>query len=129
VGDKSPANSSKQTMRAWVASFVAAILLSLLTVCPMTACVTMSDLAAAHHGCCHKPQSQPARCPMPTVQDCAYFILERGKMAQAIEAVSPVSVTGLALDLAVADLHAEFRVETRLPDFAGLYLRVRTLLI
>ena len=50
-------------------------------------------------------------------------------MAQAIEAVSPVSVTGLALDLAVADLHAEFRVETRLPDFAGLYLRVRTLLI
>lgn len=66
---------------------------------------------------------------MPSVQDCPYFSLERGKIAQAVADIPPVSCGGIAIDCCTSDPFSVIRTETRLPDSAGLYLRVRVLLI
>jgi len=66
---------------------------------------------------------------MPTIQDCAYFIIEKGKTAQPAVFVSPVALHRTALDLRAPDQSSGVRAESRLPDSAGLFLRVRVLLI
>src|ERR1700686_1546092 len=84
------------SMRTVVASLVTVVLLSLFAVCPLTACVLALNSDTAHRDCCHKPGPQPTHCPLPTVQDCPYFILEKGKITQAGAAISanvPQAVT------------------------------------
>jgi len=107
-----------------VASLVAVVLLSLIAVCPLPACA----MALTHHGCCHKSQTQP-RCPMPTLQDCPYFILEKGKTAPTVASFAPVLCRQITSDFCTPDFLSTIRTEARLPDSAGLYLRVRVLLI
>jgi hypothetical protein len=116
-------------MRAIVASIVVTVLVGLLAVCPLMACAMAPEIAA-HHGCCRKsPQPQPTRCPLPSVQDCPYFILEKGKTSQTTAQVSVVACQPITAIFRVADQFFAARTETRLPDSAGLYLRVRVLLI
>jgi hypothetical protein len=111
-------------MKGMVASLVAIVLLSLVAICPLPACA----MALAQHGCCHKSQAQP-HCPMPTLQDCPYFILEKGKTAPTIANFVPVLCRQPASDLWAPNSFSTIRTEARLPDSAGLYLRVRVLLI
>ena len=116
-------------MRAIVASLVVTVLALILAVCPFTACA-MAPEVVAHHGCCHKsPQPQPARCPLPSIQDCPYFILEKGKTSQTTAQVWVVACQPITPILRIADPFFTARTETRLPDSAGLYLRLRVLLI
>jgi hypothetical protein len=107
-----------------VASLVAIVLLSLLAICPLPACA----MALAQHGCCHKSQAQP-HCSMPTLQDCPYFILEKGKTAPTVASYAPALCRQTGSDLHAPDSFSAIRTEARLPDSAGLYLRVRVLLI
>jgi len=106
-----------------VATFVTAVLLGLFAMCPLPACAM-----AQAHACCHKSQTQP-HCPMPTVQDCPYFILEKGKTTPSVASLTPALAQVMASDFHVPDPFFTVRTETRLPDSAGLYLRVRALLI
>jgi hypothetical protein len=116
-------------MRTAVASLVTVVLLSLFAVCPLTACVLALNSDTAHRGCCHKSGPQPTHCPLPTVQDCPYFILEKGKIIQAGAAVSVNVSQPVTPDFRVPDRLTGLRYETRLQDSADLYLRVRVLLI
>ena len=112
-----------------MASMVVTVLLALFAVCPLTACAMVPEVVA-HHNRCHKsPQPQPARCPLPSVQDCPYFILEKGKTSRIAEQVSVMDSQPITPILRVADQLSAARIETRRPDAAGLYLRVRVLLI
>jgi hypothetical protein len=111
-------------MKGVVASLVAIVLLSLVAICPLPACT----MALAQHGCCHKSQAQP-HCPMPTLQDCPYFILEKSKTAPTIANFVPVLCRQLASDLWAPNSFSTIRTEATVPDSAGLYLRVRVLLI
>lgn len=121
-------HTSYVNVRTVVASLVAAVLMSLLAICPLTACAMAPDSDAAHHGCCHK-HPQPTHCPLRTVQDCPYFILAKGKITQTVAPVSADVFQVVAPDLRVPDHSSSFRGETRLPNSKGLYLRVRVLLI
>jgi len=111
-----------------VASLVTVALASLLAICPLTACAMALDSDVAHHGCCHK-HPQPTHCPLPTVQDCPYFILAKGKITQTAAPISADIFQVVTPDFRVPDQFSTFRSETRLPDSKGLYLRVRVLLI
>jgi len=108
-----------------MASLTALILLGLLVICPLPACA----VSASHQGCCHKSQPQPVRCPMPSIQDCPYFILQKGKVTQATGSISPLGSPVLAQDLGSPSLFSISRTSSRLPDSDGLYLRVHVLLI
>jgi len=66
---------------------------------------------------------------MPTLQDCPYFILEKGKTAPSVASVAPALCQQIATDLCTPVRFSTMRTEARLPDAAGLYLRVRVLLI
>jgi len=66
---------------------------------------------------------------MPALQDCPYFILEKGKTAPSIASAAPVLCRQTTSDLWAPDSFSTMRTEARLPDSAGLYLRVRALLI
>lgn len=117
------------SVRSIVASLVVTMLVGLLAVCPLTACA-MAPEVAAQHDCGHKsPQPQPRRCPLPSVQDCPYFILERGKTSQTTVQVSVLACRPITPIFRVADAFFAARTETRLPNSAGLHLRLRVLLI
>ena len=66
---------------------------------------------------------------MPTLQDCPYFILEKGRTAPTVANFAPPLCRQIASDLYAPDSFSTIRTEARLPDSAGLYLRVRVLLI
>jgi hypothetical protein len=125
VGNNPLTDTSYTNVRTVVASLVTVVLLSLLAVCPLTACSLLPDNDAARHSCCHKP----THCPLPTVQDCPYFILEKGKITQTAAPVSVHFFQVVTPDVRVPDQFSSLRGETRLPDSEGLYLRVRVLLI
>ena len=124
VGDNLVRRAYKVGVRDIVAPLVAIVLLSLLAICPIPAC----GMTLAQHGCCHKPHAQP-HCPMPTVQDCPYFILEKGKTVPSFVGFAPVIVARTTANSWVQHHSSTIRTEFRLSDSAGLYLRVRALLI
>jgi len=66
---------------------------------------------------------------MPSVQDCPYFILQKGKVTQVTVSIPPLGSPELAPDLGSPSLFSTLRTSSRLPDLAGLYLRVHVLLI
>jgi len=111
------------SMRAATAALTAVILLGLLALCPLPICAMPTA-----HACCHKSQT-PQHCPLPTIQDCPYFILEKGKTAPTVEAAVPVACPQNVADLRVSDCFSTIRTEIRLVDATGLYLRMRVLLI
>lgn len=116
-------------MRTVVAQLVAVVLLSLLAVCPLAACAHGTGSNAVTHGCCHKSPLQPVRCPMPALQDCPYFILEKAKTTQAAVGIAPIVLQRNNFEPALANQFSNLRGETRLPNSKGLYLRTRVLLI
>jgi hypothetical protein len=129
MGNDPLVNTSYVNVRTVVASLVTVVLASLLAVCPLTACVIAPDSSAAPHGCCHKAHPQPGHCPLPTVQDCPYFILEKGKITQTGSAISKDDFQPVMPDFRVLDQFSIIRSQTRLADSTGLYLRLRMLLI
>lgn len=122
-------NTSYVNVRTIVVSLVTVVLASLLAVCPLTACVIAPDSNVARHGCCHKTHPQPGHCPLPTVQDCPYFILEKGKITKTGTAISKDVFQPVMPDFRVLDQFSIIRSQTRLADSTGLYLRLRMLLI
>ncbi len=66
---------------------------------------------------------------MPSAQDCPYFILDRGKIAQAIAGIPPVDAGLISVGPPASNPFSIIHAEIRLLDSAGLYLRVRVLLI
>jgi len=111
-------------MKRLVALLVVMVLLGLVAVCPIPACA----MDAAQHGCCHKPHAR-RHCPMPTIQDCPSFILEKGKTVPSVVGFAPVILARTAANSWAQHHPSTYRTEIRRPDPAGLYLRVRALLI
>jgi hypothetical protein len=102
-------------MRGTVASVAVVFLLSLLALCPLPACA----MALAHQGCCHKSQTLP-QCPIPTLQDCPYFILEKGKTAPSVASFCTSSLPAhhFGFECAGSFLHHSDRSENA--GFGGL---------
>jgi hypothetical protein len=117
-------------MKRALAAAMTLFLLGVVALCPVIACPLMA--AHAESGsCCHKPQkTHPAPCPLKTVPDCPYSILEKSKTNPAATHAKWVgaaiqTATGSALPLAGLTVTAP----CRLIDAAGLFLRNRALLI
>ena len=116
-------------MRTALALAMSFLLLSVITACPLLACPLKADVSAAPKSCCHKPHSHPLPCEQPAAKNCPYLVLERGK-------ASPIQSQAVAAGLVPnsPDLHAILGESTvpshgRIPDSAGLYLRIRVLLV
>lgn len=106
-------------MKGIAVSLAVIVLLGLLILCPLP----MNALT--DHSCCHKTQHQP-RCPLPTVQDCPYFILEKGKTALDAAASVPVFVQTATV---TSEPFSTVYPEGRFLDSADRYLQVHVLLI
>ena len=119
MGDKLGAGAYHSVMKGMAASLIAVVLLGLLVLCPLPL------NALTDHSCCHKTQSHP-HCPLPTVQDCPYFILEKGKTAANLAAIAPVFIQTASIS---STPYSTVSTGERLPDSADLYLQVRVLLI
>ena len=106
------------------------ILISVVALCPAVACPLMAAAHAESGSCCHQPQTHPAPCPLKSVPDCPYSILEKSKTnpgATHGKLVAAVIRTAPLVTLPVAGLAVS--VPCRLVDAAGLFLRIRVLLI
>jgi hypothetical protein len=104
-----------------VASVLALVLLSILTVCPLMACGPTLDSS-----CCHP---SPASCPKTTLQECPYSLLEKGKTATAMAHVLSVALQPVSSDAGVSAAYSFIQSKNRVPSSNGLYLRIRVLLI
>jgi hypothetical protein len=116
-------------MRSAVATFLAVLLLGVITVCPLLACPLKTDSAATNKSCCHKSHSTPAPCPPPAIQNCPYMALERGKAAPVMAQILTAALIEKSGETFVPD-HVSF-VQTSNPiqDSTRLFLRIRVLLI
>jgi hypothetical protein len=104
-------------MRSTVAALVDAVLAAVLCGCVLLGCA-LADNLGARHACCHKHG----------MQQCAYNLLERSeKAASAHYASAPPAIV-----LPEPPVHAGAAAvssPTFLADSAGLFLRIRVLLI
>ena len=117
--------TSTITMRTAVSLTLAFVLVTFLAICPSMACPLNAGQRAG--GCCHKSQQGHNSCPRPVV-DCPYLILERGKTALTVPtAVAPPK--SVLPYIEPADLPTVIAATSRVPDSAGLFLRIRVLLI
>jgi hypothetical protein len=116
-------------MRTVVAFTMALVLVSILAVCPLMACPLTAGSGEVGKPCCHKSQTQPASCPRTTVQDCPYFILENSKTAKTASQTFVIGLPPVSPEVSVSDGFSILPAKTRLPNSAGLFLRIRVLLI
>jgi len=106
-------------MRFAVASLMALVLLSILTVCPLMACGPAPDIR-----CCND-----SSCPKTTVQECPYVLLEKGKTATATAHLLNATHGPVSPGLNALGAYTPIGSESRIPSSHGLYLRIRVLLI
>ncbi len=117
-------------MKRAVASAMTLILISVVALCPAVACPLMAAAHVEASSCCHKPQTHPAPCPLKSVPDCPYSILEKSKKdsgATQGKWVAAVIRTAPMVTLPVASVAVS--VPCRLVDVGELFLRNRVLLI
>lgn len=117
-------------MKSAVAFAMTVFLVSVVALCPAIACPLMAAHADSD-SCCHHPQKTPtAPCPLQTVPDCPYTILEKSKTNPA---ATHAHWAGAAIQVAPHTIlpaaGPTIDVPTRLVDTAGLFLRNRVLLI
>ncbi len=112
-----------------VAFVMAVMLVSIATVCPAIACPLGQVSGTQSRSCCHQPQPQPTSCPRTTIQSCPYLSLEKSTAATTTPDAVSVSLTPVSPELPVLNRLSPFGIEDRLPNSAGLFLRIRVLLI
>jgi len=113
--------SNTLTMRFAVASVMALMLLSILTVCPLMACGPVLDSR-----CCHP---SPTSCPETRVQKCPYLLLENGKTTTVAAHILNAALDPVSPEAGVSDADTFIGNDSRIPSSYGLYLRIRVLLI
>ena len=122
-------STSTSMMRTAVAFVLALMLVSIATVCPAVACPLGQVSSTQSRSCCHQPQPQPTSCPRTTIQNCPYLSLEKSTAATTTPDAVSVSLTPVSPELPVWNRLSSFGIEDRLPNSAGLFLRIRVLLI
>ena len=116
--------ASTSVMKTAVACMMALMLLSIVAVCPMMACSIAMGPDAGGDSCCHKSQQPPASCPRTTVRDCPYFVLENAKTPKPAPAIIAFTFYPVSTDIAVSSHFSILPAENRLPNSAGLFLRI-----
>ena len=106
-------------MRLAVASLMALVLLSILTVCPLMACGPVPD-----NRCCHD-----SSCPKTAVQECPYVLLGKGKTATATAHLLNATLDPVSPGLNALGAYTPIGIESRISSSHGLYLHIRVLLI
>jgi hypothetical protein len=121
--------TSNPVMRTAVALTMALMLVSLST-CPAIACPLGSHSSTSSKSSCHEPKpQQPTSCPRTTIQTCPYLSLEKSTAANpTINAVS-VALKPITPEVPALNRLSSPGIEDRLPNSAGLFLRIRVLLI
>ena len=121
--------TSNPVMKAAVALTMALVLVSFST-CPAIACPLGSHSSTSSKSSCHEPKPQePTSCPRTTIQTCPYLSLEKSTAAKTTLNSASVPLNTVSLELPVSDRLSSFGIEDRLPNSAGLFLRIRVLLI
>jgi hypothetical protein len=119
-----PSVTSTSLMKTAVAFMMALMLLSIVAVCPLMACAIAVGSDGGDESCCHKSQQAPASCPRTTVRDCPYVVLENAKTPGAGSPVVAFTFLPAATDIAVSPHCSILSAESRLPNSAGLFLRI-----
>ena len=122
-----PSVTSTSPMRTAVAVMMALMLLSIVAVCPLMACPITAGSSGGGESCCHKSQHPPTSCPRTTVRDCPYFVLENGKTPKPALPIFAFVFLPASTDIAVSSHLSILPAESRLPNSAGLFLRIRVL--
>ena len=107
-------------MRYAVSAFMALLLVTLVTVCPLMSCAADTD-SSLNHACCHRHTGGTPCAPKTQVQPCTYSLLDRSTPAPAVTAAVPpvvVPVAGVpALSLEVASSDYDNRHHTIIDTF------------
>jgi hypothetical protein len=90
--------------------------------CPMTA-----GLDSGGESCCQKSPHISTSCPRTTVRDCPYFVLENGKTPKPEPTLFTFIFYPASTDIAVSPDFSILPAESRLPNAAGLFLRIRVM--
>jgi hypothetical protein len=122
-----PSGTTTSVMKTTVAFLMALMLLSIVAVCPLMACSIAVGPDAGGDSCCHKSQQPPASCPRTTVRDCPYFVLENAKTPKPAPAIFAFIFHPTSTDIAVSSHFSILPAENRLPNSAGLFLRIRVM--
>jgi len=117
--------TSTSLMKTAVAFMMALMLLSIVAVCPLMACPITAGSDGGGESCCRKSQHPPTSCPRTTVRDCPYFILENGKTPNTASPIFTFIFHPTTTDTAVSLNVSILPAESRLPNSAGLFLRIR----
>jgi hypothetical protein len=106
-----PVLTSTSVMKTAVAFMMAFMLLSIVAICPIMAC----PMTAGSDG---GGESRT------TVRDCPYFVLENGKTPNTASPIFNFIFHPTLTDSAVSSHSSILPAESRLPNSAGLFLRI-----
>lgn len=119
-------NTSNVVMRSTFAVLMTVVLIATVAGCPLMAC---AFAPGSSHACCHKHQNGRTPCGSETeMQQCAYSLLEHSRTAAPVAALAP-AITAAFNQPDRAFSAVSDRLPVRLADSAGLYLRLRVLLV
>src|SRR5712691_3233355 len=119
--------TSTSMMRTAVAFMMALMLVSIATICPAIACPIRAN-SSTGKSCCHEQKSQrPTSFPRTTIQNCPYLSLEKSTPPTSTPDSFSVSFNTPSPQVPVLDRLSSWEIEDRLPNSAGLFLRIRVL--
>ena len=122
-----PSVTSTSLVKTAVAFMMALMLLTIVAICPLMACPITAGSDGGGESCCRKSQHPPISCPRTTVRDCPYFVLENGKTPNTASPIFTFIFHPTSTDSAVSPHLSIPPAESRLPNSAGLFLRIRVL--
>jgi hypothetical protein len=122
-----PSGTSTSVMKTVVACMMALMLLSIVAVCPLMACPIAAGSDSGGASCCRKSQHPPASCPRTTVRDCPYLVLENSKTPDTALPILAFILHPISTDIVVSSYFSILPAESRLPNSAGLLLRIRVM--
>ena len=121
------ATSNMLMVRFAVSLVMSLLVVSTVILCPLMGC--QGDVGALSEPCCHQSKVPSSSCPRSTIQDCSYSLIGNGKIATATVQPSIAGLHPVLPGLPISDVQSFSDTENRFPNSAGLYLRIRVLLI
>jgi hypothetical protein len=110
-------------MRSAIAILMPVLMVTALGACLLTTCAPAAD---SSHACCHSHRSGTPSAPTTAAHQCIHNLLERGKIVPGVHLAGPPPALGCPSPVRDSD---SAPVPERLADSAGLFLKIRVLLI
>jgi len=114
---------SYSQMRSALAILMPVLVVTALGACAFTTCALAAD---SSHACCHRHRSGTPGAPTTATHQCIHNLLERGKIVPGVHLADPPPALSCPSPVHDSDCAP---VPERLADSAGLFLRIRVLLI